>query len=328
MRRLTALGAAVVLLSTGCSSPDQAIPLGFSRASADRQRSLEQRLIERADAARVRDVHRELTRLPHPAGSSRDRELADWIAQQFGDAGLEDVRISTHEVLLPRPLEVSVETSAPFAWRAQMPEGMDGAPGPSSPSLRELLPYHAFSASGVVNAPVVYAGPGAPADYEWLAVHGVDVKGRIVLVHSAGPYRYRGLAAFTAQQFGAAAVLMFRLRDQDDRSGVPGMDAVAMHAIERGSILYDFFYPGDPETPGWASLPGARRLARDQLRRCPESSACRSPPRRPKRSCRPSAALLLRSVGDTRRGARTSVRVQRRFASESATMMRSGRSGR
>ena len=264
MRRLTALGAAV-LLTAGCSSPDRVVPLGFTRGSADAQRSLEQRLIERADAARVREVHRELTRLPHPAGSSRDRELAGWIAQQFSDAGLEDVRISTHEVLLPRPLEVSVGASAPVVWRAQMPEGMDGAPGPSSPSLQELLPYHAFSASGEVNAPVVYAGPGAPADYEWLATHGVDVNGRIVLVHSAGPYRYRGLAAFTAQQFGAAAVLMFRLRDQDDRSGVPGMDAVAMRAIERGSILYDFFYPGDPETPGWPSVPGARRLARDRL---------------------------------------------------------------
>ena len=192
MRRLTALGAAV-FLTAGCSSPDRAIPLGFTRESAEAQRAFEQRLLERADAARVRDVHRELTRLPHPAGSSRDRELADWIAQQFRDAALEDVRISTHEVLLPRPLEVSVEASAPFAWRAQMPEGMDGAPGPSSPSPQELLPYHAFSASGEVNAPVVYAGPGAPTDYEWLARHGVDVKGRIVLVHSAGPYRYRGL---------------------------------------------------------------------------------------------------------------------------------------
>src|SRR5918995_425948 len=125
MRRLTALGAAVVILSTGCSSPEREIPLGFTRESADAQRSLEQRLIERADAAR------------------------------------EDVRKSTHEVLLPRALEVSVEASAPFAWRAQMPEGIDGAPGPSSPSPRELLPYHAFSASGEVNAPVVYAGPGA-----------------------------------------------------------------------------------------------------------------------------------------------------------------------
>ena len=327
MRRLTALGAAV-LLTAGCSSPDRVVPLGFTRGSADAQRSLEQRLIERADAARVREVHRELTRLPHPAGSSRDRELAGWIAEQFSDAGLEDVRISTHEVLLPRPLEVSVGASAPVVWRAQMPEGMDGAPGPSSPSLQELLPDHAFSASGEVNAPVVYAGPGAPADYEWLATHGVDVNGRIVLVHSAGPYRYRGLAAFTAQQFGAAAVLMFRLRDQDDRSGVPGMDAVAMRAIERGSILYDFFYPGDPETPGWPSVPGARRLARDRLPTLPRIISVPIAATTAELIRRPSAALRLPCIGDMRHCARTSARVPHRFGSRSAMMMLSGRSGR
>ena len=269
LRRPTAL-VAVVLFATGCSWSDPAIPLGFSRASADRQRSLEQRLIERADAARVRDVHRELTRLPHPAGSSRDRELADWIAQQYSAAGLEDVRITTHEVLLPRPVEVSVEMTQPGSWRAEMRDTADGAAGPTSPSPREMLPYHAFSASGEVKAPVVYAGPGTPAAYEWLARRGIDVKGRIVLVHSTGAYRYRGLAAFTAQQLGAAAVLMFTVRDKaDGATSAPGFDATATAGIERGSILYDFFYPGDPETPGWASVPGARRLPRSEARTLP-----------------------------------------------------------
>ena len=210
-----------------------------------------------------------------------------------------------------------------------MPEGMDGAPGPSSPSLRELLPYHAFSASGEVNAPVVYAGPGAPADYEWLATHGVDVNGRIVLVHSAGPYRYRGLAAFTAQQFGAAAVLMFRLRDQDDRSSVPGMDAVAMRGIERGSILYDFFYPGDPETPGWPSVPGARRLARDRLPTLPRiisvpiaATTRRTDPVDPRRPFG-SRALGICDIALARRpGCGTG------SGQGPQSMMRSGRSGR
>ena len=269
MRRLTAFGAAV-LLTTGCSSPERgALPLGFSRGSADAQRSLEQRLIARADPASVRELHRELTRLPHPPGSTRDRELADWIAQQYTAAGLEDVRVTTHEVLVPRPLEVSVETAQPVSWRAEMRDTADGAPGPKSPSPRDMLPYHAFSASGEVTAPVVYAGPGTPADYEWLAKRGVDVKGRIVLVHSTGAYRYRGLAAFTAEQSGADAVLMFRLRDKAGAAGAPGFDATAMRGIERGSILYDFFYPGDPETPGWASVPGARRLPRSELRTLP-----------------------------------------------------------
>src|SRR6185369_4026843 len=30
--------------------------------------------------------------------------------------------------------------------------------------------------------------------------------------------------------------------------------------IQRGGIVYDFRVPGDPLTPGWASVPGARRI--------------------------------------------------------------------
>ena len=267
MRRLTGFGL-VVLLATGCSSPGSGpVPLGFARDSADAQRSLEQRLIARADPARVRELHRELTRLPHPAGSTRDRQLADWIAQQYTEAGLEDVRVTTHEVLVPRPLEVVIEMTQPVSWRAEMRDTPDGRVRPGGAD--EMLPYHAFSASGEVRAPVVYAGPGTPADYEWLAKRGVDVKGRIVLVHSTGAYRYRGLAAFTAEQSGAAAVLMFTVRDKPGATSAPGFDATAMHGIERGSILYDFFYPGDPETPGWASLPGAGRLPRREARTLP-----------------------------------------------------------
>ena len=171
-RGLTAVGAAL-LLATGCSPPDRGAFLpGFSQASAGAQRSIEQRLLARADRARVREFHRELTRLPHPAGSTRDRELADWIARQYTEAGLEDVRVTTHEVLVPRPLEVSVEMTQPVSWRAEMRDTADGAPGPESPSPREMLPYHAFSASGEVTAPVVYAGAGTRADYEWLAKRG------------------------------------------------------------------------------------------------------------------------------------------------------------
>jgi N-acetylated-alpha-linked acidic dipeptidase len=260
MRRLTALGA-VALLCTGCSAPDQPVPLGFTRASAREQHALERRLIDRADPSRTREVHRELTRTPHPAGSRRGRELVDWIAKQYSAAGLEDVQITTHEVLLPRPLEVSVGMTRPRPWQADMRE--PAADGTFPAGSADLLPYHAFSASGEVDAPAVYAGPGTPADYEWLARNGVNVKGRVVIVHSSGAYRYRGLAAFTAEQAGAAAILMFTIADAAaERPASPPAEADTSRGIPRGSILYDFFYPGDPETPGWPSLPGARRIAR------------------------------------------------------------------
>ena len=32
--------------------------------------------------------------------------------------------------------------------------------------------------------------------------------------------------------------------------------------IQRGGVVYDFMVPGDPLTPGWPSLPGARRIER------------------------------------------------------------------
>jgi N-acetylated-alpha-linked acidic dipeptidase len=95
------------------------------------------------------------------------------------------------------------------------------------------------------------------------------VKGTVVLVHSAGAYRYRGLAAFMAEQYGAAAVLMFKLQETHAATSQASVDALAMHGIERGSVLYDFFYPGDPETPGWASVAGAKRLPRSEARTLP-----------------------------------------------------------
>ena len=35
-------------------------------------------------------------------------------------------------------------------------------------------------------------------------------------------------------------------------------------SIQRGAITYDFLEPGDPLTPGWASVPGAKRIAPEQ----------------------------------------------------------------
>ena len=40
--------------------------------------------------------------------------------------------------------------------------------------------------------------------------------------------------------------------------------------IQRGAITYDFFYPGDPLTPGYASLPGAKRIPLDDSPQIPK----------------------------------------------------------
>jgi N-acetylated-alpha-linked acidic dipeptidase len=248
-------------------------PFGFSRSGSETEQRLERRFLSLPDSNRIKDAHAFLAAKPHIAGSPRDKELADWTAARFTEAGLDDVRVSTHEVLLPWPLEVSVEMTAPRAWRASMREDpIEGDVYTQAPQEEIGLPYHAYSASGDVTAEVVYAGSGNPADYDWLKSQGIDIRGRIALVRYSVPYSYRGFKALTAQQRGAAGILIYS-DPADDGAGKgkvypDGPWGPASH-IQRGGVVYDFMVPGDPLTPGWASVEGARRIDRSEAESLP-----------------------------------------------------------
>ncbi len=257
---------AIGLAWPGACSRSVPVPFGFGPASGRAQLALEARFLTRPDAARIRDNHRLLTGQPHPAGSARDSELAGWTAQQFREAGLQDVQLTHHDVMLSWPVEISVELIAPIRWRASMREPpLDGDAGTAIPDAAVAPAFHAYSASGDVSAAVVNAGRGQPSDYEWLARQGVEVRGRIVIVRHSGAERYRGAAVWTAQQRGAAGVLMYpdpRDAAVPNERVYPDGRASPESRIERGAVGYDFLVPGDPLTPGWPSLPGARRIDR------------------------------------------------------------------
>ncbi|MGH9330017.1 MAG: M28 family metallopeptidase, partial [Vicinamibacterales bacterium] len=208
---------------------------------------------------------------PHVAGSPRDRELAEWTRDRWREYGLEEVDITEHEVLLPYPEEVTVEMTAPRPWRASMKE--EAIPGDEYTQADVGLPYHAYSASGDVTAPVVYAGSGNPADYDWLLSKGVDIRGKIALVRYSVPYSYRGFKALAAQQRGAAGLLIYSdPADDGFRKGkvYPNGPWGPESHIQRGGIVFDFMVPGDPLTPGWASLPGAKRIAASESAALPK----------------------------------------------------------
>ena len=265
-RSLAIVGSAAACVALAGAQGQSARPFGFTRDGAAAQQRLERRFLGLPDATRIRDAHAYLSAKPHVAGSPRDRELADWTARVFTEAGLTAVEIATHEVLLPWPLEVSVEMTAPRVWRASMREDPVSGDTYSQAPPEELgLPYHAYSASGDVTAEVVYAGSGNPADYDWLASQGIDIRGRIALVRYSVPYSYRGFKALTAQQRGAAGILIYS-DPADDGEGkgkvYPDGPWGPPSHIQRGGIVYDFIVPGDPLTPGWASVPGAKRIER------------------------------------------------------------------
>jgi N-acetylated-alpha-linked acidic dipeptidase len=237
---------------------------GFTPTSSAAERDLERRFLALPSADRAREYHRFLTAEPHLAGSDRNRFLAEWMSDRWKEYGLGEVEIVQHDVLLPWPDVVSVEMTEPKPWKARLTEDpIPGDPDTDTP----VLHYSAFSANGDVSAPIVYAASGNPENYDWLAAHGIDVTGKIVLVRYSVPYSYRGFKALTAQRRGAAGMLVYSDPAEDGAkkgSVYPDGPWGNLSHIQSGGIPYDFLVPGDPLTPGWASVPGAKRIPRDE----------------------------------------------------------------
>ncbi len=216
--------------------------------------------------------HRYLTAEPHPAGSVRNNELARWVADQWREQGLEDVTIHEYDVLNSTPRQISLEMVRPSRFRASLREdAYDVDPDTKNPDVSGA--YLGYSASGEVTAPVVYAHSGNPEDYAYLRKHGIDVRGKIVLVRYSNPYSYRGFKALTAERLGAAAILIYSDPAEDGyKQGAVFPDGPwgPPSHIQRGAITYDFLEPGDPLTPGWASVPGAKRISPAQATTLPK----------------------------------------------------------
>jgi len=236
---------------------------GFTALGSAKEADIEKQLIASTSRQEIQEFHRYLTREPHPAGSARNNDLAQWIASEWKTQGLEDVTVREYDVYSSRPNEISLEMVTPKHYKAGLRE--DAYPQDPDTTNRHVDGAHfGYSASGEVTAPVIYAHSGNPEDYDLLRKQGISVKGKIVLVRYSNPYSYRGFKAFTAQKEGAAAILIYSDPAEDGyrrgRVFPDGPWGPASH-IQRGAITYDFLEPGDPTTPGWASVPGARHIS-------------------------------------------------------------------
>jgi len=263
------------LLSYLPTIPAQTSILGFTPASAARETAVETKFKSIPTPDQERRQHRIFTAEPHIAGSKRNNELAEYIRDEWKKQGLEDIIIRRYDVYGTNPKSASLEMIAPMHYQAVLREApLDADPDSKNPAISGA--WLGMSISGEITAPVVYAHSGNPEDYDLLRKNGITVKGKIVLVRYSNPYSYRGFKALTAQREGAAAILIYSDPAEDgykkgkvDPDGPWGPE----YKIQRGAITYDFMVPGDPLTPGWASVPGAKRIPIDQAMSAPKIMA-------------------------------------------------------
>jgi len=269
------------LLTLGLHSPNsiqaqsQTSILGFTPASAAHETEIENKFKAIPSPDEERRQHHIFTAEPHVAGSPRNNELARYIADQWRTEGLDDVIIRRYDVYGSNPKSTFLEMTAPIHYRALLRE----MPVPGDPDLKNKTissAWSGMSASGEVTAPLVYAHSGNPEDYDLLRKQGIDVKGKVVLVRYSNPYSYRGFKALTAEREGAAAILIYSDPAEDGyKKGkvVPNGPWGPEYHIQRGAITYDFMVPGDPLTPGWASIPGAKRIPVERATSIPKIMA-------------------------------------------------------
>jgi N-acetylated-alpha-linked acidic dipeptidase len=201
-----------------------------------------------------------LTQAPHVAGTPEDYKTAQYVLSQFREAGLE-AKIAEYQVLLPMPKEVKVELVEPFKREGPTPEG--GWSRDKDAYDSSVVPaFNAYSPSGDVTARVVYANYGLPDDYRVLREQGIDVTEKIVIVRYGKCFR--GVKAYVAEENHAAGLLIYSdPADDGYRQGdvYPRGPWRPSTAVQRGSILYQMIYSGDPLTPGVAATKGAKRLS-------------------------------------------------------------------
>src|SRR5580698_1287655 len=212
---------------------------------------------------------RVLTRVPHMAGTAADKATADYVAAKFREAGLE-TEIVEYKVWMNYPLEISVDMTAPAGVEMHGPtrEHVEGDTYPDDPNV--VMPFNGMSPSGDVDAEVVYANYGTPEDFDKLDKLKVSVRDKIVMVRYG--QNFRGVKVFLAEERGAAGVIIYSEPAHDGwRHGdnYPPVPWRADTGVQRGSVGYMFEFPGDPTTPGIASVPSLP----DNQRISPEHSA-------------------------------------------------------
>ncbi len=220
----------------------------------DPERPLEKSFAGRISRARISEFHRRLTERPHRAGTEGAQAVARYLESTLREAGLE-VEVEEYQAFLSAPKRVSVDILSPSPEGLSLSEPSDARdPDSAHPELEPA--WIAYSGSGRVEADVVYAGYGLPADYE-----GVDARGKIALVRYGKSHRAVKVA--TAEERGALAVLIYS-DPEDDGAGKgpvwPEGPYRGADQVQRGNAKLSWFWHGDPLTPGVPATAGSPRL--------------------------------------------------------------------
>ena len=257
----TLLVFALCLTSSHAGAEESPATDGLTAWPADvaqTQRAYEKALLAVPTPDRLRAWHDLFCAESHPAGTPADQRMIAKLLKAFEDLGLDATREDFY-ALLPHFVQARLDVKdGGVSMRLPVIE----KPIASDPQIATNVPhaFNAYSATGDVSAPVVYANYGTREDFAKLAELGVSVKGKLVIARYGR--NYRGFKAKYAEEGGAVGALLYTdPQDSGWAKGLPYPEGgyADPYCIQRGSIK-TLAYPGDPLTPFRPATKDAERL--------------------------------------------------------------------
>ena len=229
-------------------------------SASSKPTTFEKAFLEVPSAASARANLKRITSKPHVAGTPGDHAMAVFVRDEIRKAGI-SADIDPQRVLLRAPVQRSLDlVDGAGKLVAKLPLSEAILPSdPTSDTWWRNHTFNAYSPSGEVTAPVVYANFGFPEDFEALKAAGVEVRGKIALMRYGKCFR--GLKAMNAERHGAVAALIYSDPEQDgyDKGSVyPDGPWRPPSSVQRGSIQFISLCPGDPSR---AYLPAGEQEA-------------------------------------------------------------------
>jgi N-acetylated-alpha-linked acidic dipeptidase len=246
---------AISILVCGFSARAQTTP-GYSAQGASVERAAEAAAITRPSPASASAHSKFLSLQPHMAGTPAQARTRDYVINQMKSWGLE-TEVRAYSVWMPHPSSTRVWRIAPNPVELDLREG-PVPEDPTSSAFPQVIAFNGYGAAGDVSGEVVYVNYGLIEDYAQLDSMGVSVKGKIAIARYGRSYR--GIKAREAEKHGAKGLIIYS--DPADDGFVRG-DVYPFgpmrpaQGVQRGSVLNP---DGDPSTPGYPSVAGAKRI--------------------------------------------------------------------
>jgi N-acetylated-alpha-linked acidic dipeptidase len=234
--------------------------VGYTAASAARERDVEADAIRRPSPTSASALSRALSREVHVAGTPAQARTRDYVIAQMKSWGIE-TEVRAYDIWMPHPTEVGIWRVSPTPVKLSLAE----PPVPNDPTsaLPQYLTVNGYSGQGDVTGEVVYVNYGLIEDYAQLDSMGISVRGKIAVARYGRSFR--GIKAREAERHGALALIIYS-DPQDDgyvRGDVyPDGPMRPAAGVQRGSVLNS---DGDPSTPSYPSTPGVARAGESRM---------------------------------------------------------------